>query len=60
MRSANAGAMVRSTRTLPPGSVGQPHARHPADLHAGQPHGGALDQPADLGELGVEVVLRSK
>ena len=50
--------IVRSTRTLPPGLGGQVHARDPADLHAGQTHGGALDETADLGELGVDGVAR--
>ena len=43
---------------LAPRLGGQAHARHPADLHAGQPHGRALHQAADLAELGVDGVAR--
>src|SRR5262249_36050892 len=35
----------------------QGDAGHPPDLHAGQPDGGALDEPADLVEVGDQLVL---
>ena len=57
MRSEKRRAIVIVTRTLPPGCSGSIDRGDPADLHAGQAHGGALDQPAHLGELGDEVVL---
>ena len=49
--------MVRVTRTLPPGCGGQLDPGDAADLHAGEPHRGPLDEPAHLDELGDEVVL---
>src|SRR5206468_8932022 len=43
---------------LAAGLAGQVHVRDAADLHAGEPDRRALHEPGDLGELGVNRVVR--